>query len=247
MPDNMVTLENISVHYRAPEERFGSFKEFMIRLLQGRLRFREFRALKDVNLEVGQSEVLGLIGHNGAGKSTLLKVVSRVLAPSRGRVVICGKVAPLLELGAGFHPELTGRENIFLNGTLLGRSHREIREKVEDILDFADIESFIDVPLRAYSSGMTARLGFAVATAWQPEVLLVDEVLAVGDDAFQRKCLERIDRFRSAGVTVIIVSHNMETILKRCTRAAWLDHGCLMTTGAPAEVVKAYRASQVTP
>jgi len=244
MTNAMITLENISVHYRAPEERIGTLKEFMIRLMQGRIRFREFQALKGVNLEIHRGEVLGLIGHNGAGKSTLLKVVSRVLAPTRGRVVICGKVAPLLELSAGFHPELTGRENIFLNGTLLGRTHREIRAKVDEILEFADVGGFIDVPLRAYSSGMSARLGFAVATAWEPEILLVDEVLSVGDEAFQRKCLERIDSFGTSGVTVIIVSHRMQTILERCTHAALLDHGCLVTAGTPAEVVKAYRDSQ---
>ncbi len=243
----VVTLQNITVRYRAPEERIRSLKEYSIRMVQGRLRFKEFLALNDVSLEVSEGEVLGVIGRNGAGKSTLLKVISRVLVPTRGRVVICGRLAPLLELGAGFHPDLTGRENILLNGALLGHSHREIHDKMDEMLDFAELGPFIDAPLRAYSSGMMGRLGFAVATAWQPQVLLVDEILAVGDEAFQRKCLERIDNFRSAGVTTIMVTHAMQTILRRCTRAAWLNEGRLMSQGDPAEVVHSYRLSQVPP
>lgn len=244
MPANAVTLENITVRYRAPVQRIRTLKEYIIRAMQGRIHFKEFLAVDDVSLHVAPGEVLGVIGRNGAGKSTLLKVVSRVLTPTRGRVVICGRVAPLLELGAGFHQELTGRENVMLNGTLLGHSRREILERMDSILDFAGIGDFIEAPIRTYSSGMMTRLGFAVATAWQPEVLLVDEVLAVGDEAFQRKCLERIDEFRNAGVSVMFVTHAMPTVRRLCTRAAWLEKGKLLMTGKPDDVVDSYWRAQ---
>ena len=244
MPLDMITLENITVRYTAPEERIQTLKEYAIRLLQRRIRFREFLALDNVSLTVQKGEILGLIGRNGAGKSTLLKVVSRVLFPTRGRLVIRGRLAPLLELGAGFHSELTGRENVMLNGTLLGHSRAEIEAKMDRILEFAELGRFIETPLRTYSSGMVARLGFAVATAWQPDILLMDEVLSVGDEAFQRKCLQRINDYRAAGTTVILVTHSMNTVLEHCSRAAWLDHGCLRMTGNPAEVVQSYRAER---
>ena len=179
--DRVVLLENVSVRYRAPEERIRSFKEFAIRFIQRRVRFKEFLALDDINLEIQPGEIFGIIGRNGAGKSTILKVISRVLVPTHGRVWIKGRVSPLLELGAGFHPELTGRENIFLNGALLGHSRQDIQERLDDILEFAELGAFIEAPIRSYSSGMTARLGFAVASAWEPEILLVDEILSVGD------------------------------------------------------------------
>ncbi len=244
MPSDVVLLENISVRYRAPGERIRSLKEYAIRLMQGRIQYKEFLALNDVTLGVQQGELLGLIGANGAGKSTLLKVVSRVLFPTAGRVRICGRVAPLLELGAGFHTELTGRENILLNGTLLGHTRREIEASMDSILDFAALDSFIDAPMRTYSSGMMGRLGFAVATAWQPEILLVDEVLSVGDEAFRRKCLARLEGYRSSGTTTILVSHNMDIVMSMCTRVAWLEHGRLRGMGPAAEMVGQYRATQ---
>jgi ABC-type polysaccharide/polyol phosphate transport system ATPase subunit len=242
MPDSSVAirLENISVRYMAPEERIGSFKEYAIRFLQRRIRHKVFWALQDVNLEIRRGETFGIIGRNGAGKSTLLKVVSRVLSPTKGRIIIQGNVAPLLELGAGFHPELTGRENIFLNGTLLGHSRREIKDHLQEILDFAQLDDFIEAPLRTYSSGMVARLGFAVATSWEPEILILDEILAVGDEAFRAKCYARMNGFRTHGVTILLVTHDLNAAQAQCTRAAWLDQGSVTALGAVDDVVRAY-------
>src|SRR6185503_11266091 len=189
--ETVIRLDDVSVRYRLPEERIGTFKEYMIRLLQRRMSYNSFLALNRVNINVQKGEIFGIVGRNGAGKSTLLKVISRVLVPTDGRVWIKGRVSPLLELGAGFHPELTGRENVFLNGTLLGHPRREIEEHMQDIIEFAELGAFIEAPLRTYSSGMVARLGFAVATSWQPEILILDEVLSVGDEAFQLKCQNR--------------------------------------------------------
>lgn len=241
--DVLISLEHVSVVYRAPREPVATFKEYAIRLFKGGLAQEEFRALNDVSFEVRRGEVFGIVGHNGAGKSTLLKVVSRVLKPTQGRVRVYGRLAPLLELGAGFHPELSGRENVFLNGTLLGYSQTQIAELFDDIVDFAELEDFIDAPLRTYSTGMSVRLGFAVATALRPDILLVDEVLAVGDEAFQRKCAARIAEFRQRGTTVLLVTHDTQAVLRMCDRAVWLDHGQAKAFGAVDEVVYAYRAA----
>lgn len=239
----IIHLEKVSVQYRIPEERMGTFKEYAIRFLQRKLRFNTFWALHDVDLSIYQGEVFGLIGKNGAGKSTLLKVISRVLRPTKGRIILYGKVAPLLELGAGFHPELTGRENVFLNGALLGYSKREMEACFDQIVDFAELRSFIDAPIRTYSSGMYARLGFAVATANIPEVLVVDEILSVGDEEFQKKCFARINEFRAKGSTIILVSHMMAQIDDLCQRAAWLRKGKLEMVGDPTTVIEAYRGA----
>ncbi len=238
--EEVVRLENVSVRYRVPTDRFGTFKEYMIRMLKRQVQMRTFWAVNDISLSVRRGEVFGLIGDNGAGKSTLLKVVARVLRPTMGRVIVRGKVAPLLELGAGFHPELTGKENVFLNGALLGYSHGEMREKYDQIVDFSELGGFIEAPLRTYSTGMYARLGFSVATAHEPDILIVDEILGVGDESFQQKCADRIKQFRQNGTSILIVSHSMATIQSMCQRAAWLDHGKLMLVGEPAEVVRAY-------
>ncbi len=238
-----IRLEGVCVRYQAPQERVGTFKEYAIRRLQRRVRYTDFYALGGIDLEVRYGEIFGIIGRNGAGKSTLLKVVSRVLAPTAGRVYVRGLVSPLLELGAGFHPELTGRENVMLNGTLLGHSSRELEAQMESIIDFAELGSFIEAPLRTYSSGMAARLGFAVATAWRPEILLVDEVLAVGDAAFRRKCETRMESFRAGGTTTLMVTHDMNTVRTLCTRAAWLEHGRIASIGPAADVIEAYLAS----
>lgn len=237
----VIRLENVSVRYRLPEERIGTLKEYAIRLLQKRVIYNSFLALNDVTVNVNKGEIFGFIGRNGAGKSTLLKVISRVLVPTEGRVWIQGRVSPLLELGAGFHPELTGRENVFLNGTLLGHTRREIRDHLEEITDFAELGTFIDAPLRTYSSGMVARLGFAVATTWKPEILILDEVLSVGDEAFQLKCQRRMEGFRAKQVTSLLVTHSMQTVEALCTRAAWIDHGVIKAVGTPDEIIKAYR------
>jgi len=242
----VISLENVSVRYRAPEEPIGTLKEFVIRFIQGKVRYKEFLALNQINLQVTRGEIFGIIGRNGAGKSTLLKVISRVLIPSQGRVWIKGRVSPLLGLGAGFHPELTGRENIYLNGTLLGHSHREIVEHLEDIIEFSELGNFINAPIRSYSSGMIARLGFAVATTWEPELLLLDEVLAVGDEAFRRKCQSRMEGFRNNNdnTTIVIVAHQMDTIQSMCDRVAWIEQGNIQLVDSADNVIRAYRQSQ---
>jgi len=239
--DAAVELAQVSVRYRVPHEVVPSLKEYAIRRLQGRVIFRELWAVRDVSLEVPRGEIFGIIGRNGAGKSTLLKVVARVLKPASGRVVVRGSVVPLLEVGAGFHPELTARENVYLNAMLLGRSRREIDASFEAIMDFADLWEFVDAPLRTFSSGMTVRLGFAVATAWEPDILLIDEVLAVGDEPFQRKCHARIDEFCQNGTTLIMVSHHGDTVQDICGRAMWLDHGVVRAVGDSRDVVTKYR------
>jgi len=243
-PENkepVIHLEDVSVQYRLPEERIGTFKEYAIRVLQRRVKFNSFWALQGITVNIAKGEIFGFIGRNGAGKSTLLKVISRVLVPTRGRVWIKGRVSPLLELGGGFHPELTGRENVYLNGTLLGHSHRDIIAHMDEIIEFAELGTFIDAPLRTYSSGMVARLGFAVATTWKPEILILDEVLSVGDEAFQLKCQNRMESFRQDEVTTLIVTHSMQTVMTLCTRAAWIDHGVIKAIGAPEEVIELYR------
>ncbi len=239
--DTVIRLEDVSVRYRLPRERIVSIKEYAIRKLQRRVQYNDFWALTDVGLEIKRGEVFGIIGCNGAGKSTLLKVISRVLKPTRGRVWLRGRVAPLLELGAGFHPELTGRENVFLNGLLIGYTRAKIESLFSQILDFSEIADFIDAPLRTYSTGMVARLGFAVATMAQPDILIVDEVLSVGDQHFQKKCQDRIQRFQENQTTIILVSHGMQTITSMCERAAWLEKGRLRAIGEARDVVDQYQ------
>jgi len=238
-------LEGISVRYRIPHERYATLREHAIRWLKRHIRYDDYLALRDVSVQVRQGEMLGIIGPNGAGKSTLLKVVARVLKPKRGLVWICGRVAPLLECGAGFHPELTGRENIYLNGTLLGLARKEIESRYDGIVDFAELREFIDAPLRTYSSGMVSRLGFAVATDANADILIIDEVLSVGDSAFQKKSLERIHRYRRQGTTILFVSHDLDAVESMCDRVLWLDHGVIKANGPAPEVVREYRAGSV--
>ncbi len=238
--DTAIFLSGVSVRYRLPNEKVATLKEYMIRLIQGKVRYNSFMALNDVSLVVKKGETFGILGRNGAGKSTLLKVISRVLMPTQGRVWINGMVSPLLELGAGFHPELTGMENIHVNATLLGHSRKEIKEKIPEILDFAEIGGFIEAPLRTYSSGMVARLGFSVATAWLPDILILDEVLSVGDAAFAQKCTERMRSFRESGATVLLVSHSVDTVRSLCQRALLLEHGNVLEIGPASEVSEKY-------
>lgn len=235
-----IRFEDVAVRYRLPREGVSGVKEYAIRLLQRRIQYEEFWALRGVSFEVQPGEVFGIIGRNGAGKSTMLKVMARVLHPSRGRVVMRGRITPLLELGGGFHPELTGRENIYLNMALLGFSHEETEALFDQIVDFAEIPEFIDAPLRTYSTGMVARLGFAVGTCVQPEILLVDEVLSVGDALFQQKCLDRMNAYQANGTTIVIVSHSMATLQTFCERAMWLDQGQVQAVGEVDEVIDAY-------
>ncbi len=237
----VIRLEDVSVRFRLPRERITSVKDYAIRLLKGQLAYDEFWALRHVSLEVQRGETLGIIGRNGAGKSTLLKVVARVLRPTGGRVRVRGRVAPLLELGAGFDPEMTGRENVFLNGTLLGYTAADIQQRLDRIVDFAGIRDFLDAPLRTYSTGMTARLGFAIATDVQPEILIVDEVLSVGDEEFQKKSAARMEELRQHGDAILMVSHSLQAVKRLCHRVAWLDHGELRALGPAEEVVAAYQ------
>lgn len=236
----IIQLENVSVQYRVPQEQIGTFKEYAIRLLEGKVRQRSFNALSQVNLTVHRGEVFGIIGHNGAGKSTLLKLIARVIRPTLGRIVVRGNVAPLLDVGAGFHPELTGRENVYLNGAMLGFSRDEMKEKFPRIVEFSELGDFIDAPLRTYSSGMSARLGFAVATDSQPDILIVDEILSVGDEAFQHKSYERIQSIKAQGATILLVSHSMSMIETICQRAAWLHRGQVMSLDHARVVVDQY-------
>ncbi len=245
LPEDLaILLENVSVRYRVPTEGINTFKEYAIKWLQRRVHKIDFWALHNVNLEIKRGEVFGVIGQNGAGKSTLFKLIARILQPVEGRVVVRGRVAPLLELGAGFHPELSGRENIFLNGSVLGYSHKEMERKFPSIVEFSELGNFIESPVRTYSSGMYARLGFAVATDERPNILLIDEILAVGDESFQRKCISRILGFRDQGSTIVIIAHGMETIRQMCQRAAVLSHGQVQMVGKTDEVIDCYRSLQ---
>ncbi len=236
-----ISFDRVSKRFILHHERARSFQELALGLVRRNGRSREeFWALQDVSFTVEHGETVGIIGPNGAGKSTVLKLISRILEPTSGQIVVRGRVGALLELGAGFHPDLTGRENIYLNGSILGLSRAEIRRRLDDIIGFAELERFIDVPVRHYSSGMYVRLGFSVAVHTDPEILLVDEVLAVGDAAFQRKCLERINELRRAGVTVLFVSHSAETVRALCTRALWLENGRLVADDVAEAVVLRY-------
>ncbi|MBT6049315.1 ABC transporter ATP-binding protein [bacterium] len=239
--DTAFLLENISVSYQLASERTSSIKEYVIRWLQGKIKYTSFLALDNINLSVKEGEIFGILGRNGAGKSTLLKVLARVLYPTEGRVWVKGQVYPLLQLGAGFHRELTGIENVFLNGTLLGHSRKEVEEKLPEIIEFAEIGDFINAPLRTYSSGMIARLGFAVATAWVPDILILDETLSVGDAAFVEKCTNRMEEFRDSDATVLLVSHDADMINALCHRAALLEKGKLIIVGDAREVSEKYR------
>jgi ABC-2 type transport system ATP-binding protein len=239
--DTAFLLEDVSVSYYLPEEKIPSLKEYAIRRMQGKIKYNSFLALDGISMSVKKGEIFGILGRNGAGKSTLLKVLARVLYPTKGRVWIKGQVYPLLQLGAGFHPELTGIENVYLNGALLGHTRKEIREKLPEIADFAEIGDFINAPLRTYSTGMMARLGFSVATAWIPDILILDEILSVGDAAFVEKCSNRMESFRESGATVLLVSHSIDTVTKLCQRAALLDHGKLVAFGEAGEVSEKYR------
>lgn len=238
-----VRFEHVSKRFVLQHERDRSFQELTVNLFR-RLRYRrrreDFWALRDVNFVVEPGETLGIIGENGSGKSTILKLISRILEPTQGRVEVNGCVSALLELGAGFHPDLTGRENIYLNASLLGFSRREIHRKAESIVAFSELERFIDIPVRRYSSGMFMRLGFAIAIHVDPDILLTDEVLAVGDESFQRKCLEKIAELQRCGKTILFVSHDMNAIRNLCSRVLWLHQGQVQAIGEADRVVDAY-------
>ncbi len=235
-----VHLQGVTVAYQIPSERVNSIKEYAIKKILKKISFQKFLALNDINLEVKRGQVFGIMGRNGAGKSTLLKVISRVLYPTSGRVWINGIVSPLLELGAGFHPELTGIENIFLNGTLLGHNRKEIQQKGDAIIAFSELNEFINAPLRTYSSGMVGRLGFSVATAWKPDILILDEVLSVGDAGFQKKCEVKMQSIIKGKSTVLLVSHSPKLIAELCSQAILLDHGQIISEGSGPQISEKY-------
>ena len=232
------------MRYLMTYDRIQSIKEYIVQMLRGKIKYEEFWALKNVSFEVERGEVVGIIGHNGAGKSTLLKVISGILKPTGGELEVHGNVVPMLELGSGFDHDLTGRENIFLNGSILGYSEKYLKEKYEQIVEFSELGKFIDVPIRNYSSGMLMRLAFSIATVVQPEILIVDEILAVGDAAFQEKSKARMLELMSGGTTVLFVSHSLEQIREMCDRVIWLEHGQIKAIGATKEICDAYEASR---
>ncbi len=236
----MIDVNHVSLCYRMPAERVSGMKEYLVQVLQGKMQYKEFWALQDVSFSVEKGEVLGLVGANGAGKSTMLKVISGILKPTKGTVTVHGNIVPMLELGSGFDLELSGRENIFLNGAILGYSEEFLKEKYQEIVAFSELGEFIEMPLRNYSSGMVTRLAFSIATVVKPDVLIVDEILSVGDSAFQHKSKNRMIELMSGGTTVLLVSHSTEQITELCSRAIWLEKGHMKMIGPAEEVCRAY-------
>jgi ABC-type polysaccharide/polyol phosphate transport system ATPase subunit len=236
----LVELTGVSLCYRLAKQRIPSLKEYAIHWLKGALTYEKLWALSNIDLVIRPGESIGIVGRNGAGKSTLLKVISRVLVPTAGKATLSGVVAPILELGTGFDHELTGRENIYLNALLLGRTRREIDQVVDQVADFSGLGDFIHSPVRNYSSGMLARLGFAIATAWPLDLLILDEVFSVGDSRFIHRCEERLKEMRDGGATMLLVSHFPESIRSNCERCLWLERGRLMGDGPAEEVLAAY-------
>ncbi len=242
--ENAVEIKDVSMRFNLAKEHVDNIKEWVVRKLKGKgVSFDEFWALKDISLSIPKGDSFALIGSNGSGKSTLLKIISGVLTPTSGTVTLNGSLAPLIELGAGFDMDLSGRENVFLNGAILGHSKKMMEEKYDEIMDFSELKEFEDVPVKNYSSGMMARLGFSVATLVKPDILIVDEILSVGDHAFQEKCSKRMEEMMSGGTTVILVSHDEDMVKKICRHAAWINKGKLMCTGNSTDVTEQYLSS----
>ena len=240
--DVAIAVENVTQRFRVIHERPDSVRELFTRFFRNNAEYHNFEAVSDVSFTVRRGEMLGITGRNGSGKSTLLKIIAGVYRPTAGRVIVNGAVAPLIELGAGMHSELTGRENILLNGLLMGYTKTEMQEREQRIIDFSEIGDFVDVPLKQYSSGMYMRLAFSVATEVDPEILILDEILAVGDIAFQDKCFDRLRRFREAGKTILLVTHNPKQLIDFCDRGILLDHGHVLIDGSPQDVVEMFHA-----
>ena len=239
----VIEVRDVSMRFRLTDDKIMSLKEFVTRTITGIIQTSEFWALKNISFDVYKGEVLGIIGHNGAGKSTILKVISGILRPTKGSINCRGNIVPMLELGSGFDMDLTGRENIFLNGAILGYSETFLNEKYQEIVDFSELGQFIDVPIRNYSSGMLMRLAFSVATVVNPEVLIVDEILAVGDANFQEKSRKRMLELMSGGTTVLFVSHSMGQIREMCDRVVWIEHGTLQAVGETQAICDQYENS----
>lgn len=241
----MIVVDHVDMVFNIANEQLNSLKEYFIKAMRRELFFREFKALQNISVTVNRGDVYGIVGTNGSGKSTLLKIVAGVLEPTRGSCTINGTIAPLIELGAGFDPELTARENVYLNGSLLGYSKHFIDEQFDSIIDFAEIHDFVDMPLKNYSSGMTARIAFAIATATVPDILVVDEALSVGDFLFQEKCEQRINELvNDHGTTLLFVSHSIDQVERVCQKALWIEKGVMRMNGDVKEVCEAYRNLQ---
>lgn len=240
--DVIIEVNNVSRRFNLARERVDSLKEYFVRKIKGNLQFDEFWALKDVSFKVERGQSVGLIGLNGSGKSTMLKIIAGVLKPTQGSVSVHGSVAPLIELGAGFDPDLTARENIFLNGALLGHPRSIMQEAYDSIVEFAELREFMDVPVKNFSSGMNSRLAFSIATIGNPDILIVDEVLAVGDSKFQQKCIDRIQDMMSQGTTVLFVSHSIKQVELVCKKVVWLDHGTLKEYGDTKGICETYKS-----
>ncbi len=241
MDDKMIEVKGVSMRFNMSNDKINSLKEYFIQLVTHKLEKNEFWALSDVSFDVHRGEVVGIIGHNGAGKSTILKVISGILNPTRGEVQVNGNIVPMLELGSGFDFDLTGRENVFLNGAILGYTEEFLKEKFDEILEFSELGEFIEMPIRNYSSGMLMRLAFSIATVVHPEIMIVDEILAVGDADFQEKSKRRMLELMSGGTTVLFVSHSIAQIEEMCSRVIWLDHGRVKMVGEASDVCAAYQ------
>lgn len=240
MKDNIIEVNNVTMRFNLAEQKTDTIKEYFVKLVTGKLNFNEFYALKNISFNVKRGEAVALIGKNGSGKSTMLKIMAGVMYPTEGSAAVKGSIAPLIELGAGFDIELTARENIYLNGAILGHDRAFMDQHFDEIVDFSELRSFLDVPLKNFSSGMTARLGFAIATVIKADILIVDEVLAVGDFRFQEKCKNRIEQLLEAGTTLLFVSHSKEQVMELCPKSVWLDQGNLMAFGNTKEVYELY-------
>lgn len=240
---DIISVDHVSMRFRLASEKVDSLKEYFIKTLKSQISTNEFWALNDVSFQIQKGDALGLIGLNGSGKSTMLKIIAGVLKPTKGSVAVRGEVAPLIELGAGFDYDLTASENIFLNGALMGRSHEEMESYYDGIVEFSELKDFIDVPVKNFSSGMIARLAFAIATIGTPDILICDEVLSVGDFRFQEKCHKRIGEMLEKGTTLLFVSHSIEQVEGLCNKAVWLEHGNVKMFGECKEVAEIYRTA----
>jgi ABC transporter related protein len=243
MKNTVIELKNVSMQFDLNIEKVNSLKEYLIKYFKKELKFEKMWALREINLKIEEGDVWGIVGFNGAGKSTLLKVISGILKPTTGEVKINGNISPLIELGAGFDMDLTARENIFLNGYILGYSKNLLKEKFDEIVEFSELKDFIDVPLKNFSSGMVARLGFAIATIIEPKILIVDEILSVGDFKFQQKSEKKIKAMMGNGTTVIFVSHSVAQVEEICNKAVWLEKGKIKKIGNAKEICEEYRKS----
>ena len=236
----MVDVDHVTIRFNLASQKIDNLKEYFIKLIKRELMFQEFLAVQDISFQVRQGEAWGLIGSNGSGKSTMLKAISGIIKPYKGSVTVNGSVAPLIELGAGFDAECTARENIFLNGCVLGHSQKFMQEYFDEIVEFAEIEKFLDSPVKNFSSGMKARLGFSIATMVKPDILIVDEILSVGDYKFRKKCEQRMQELLGGGTTLLYVSHNIDEVKRRCDHVIWIDHGKTRMIGETAAVCDAY-------